>query len=75
MAKYWVVSNAQSPDSRITNCEYGTCSVEIVVGKTKVQLEIPLIQNTDVLKDEELVLVLSKTASSSSASNKRRKVS
>ena len=66
VAKFWVAYAAASSDDRITNCELVDMEVDITVGKSKIPLTIPKLVNSVVIKDEDVIKVL--TASSA---NKR----
>ncbi len=75
VSRYWVVAAQQTPDARISNCEFVPWTATITVGKVKVELELPSIQNNVELEDEAMISVLApvKPAVKEESSAKRRK--
>ena len=75
VSRYWVVAAHPTPDARISNCEFVPWTATISVGKVKVELELPSIQNNVELEDEAMISVLApvKPAVKEESSAKRRK--
>ena len=53
-----MVASSSTVDARVSNAEYSSFTVVINVAKSKVELTIPKIVNTSVIKDEEPIIVL-----------------
>lgn len=76
VSRYWVVAAQQTPDARISNCAFVPWTASITVGKAKVELELPSIQNTVTLEDEAKLIVLTPAVvKEDSSSSKRRRLS
>ena len=73
VSRYWVVAAQQTPDARISNCAFVPWTATITVGKAKVELELPSIQNSVELEDEAMIIVLAPAAVKEESSAKRRK--
>ncbi len=73
LSRYWVVAAQQTPDARISNCAFVPWTASITVGKAKVELELPSIQNSVALEDEAKLIVLAPAAVKEESSAKRRK--
>ena len=73
VSRYWVVAAQQTPDARTSNCEFAPWTATITVGKVKVELELPSIQNSVELEDEAMISVLAPAAVKEESSAKRRK--
>ena len=75
VSRYWVVAAHPTPDARISNCEFVPWTATISVGKVKVELELPSIQNNVELQDEDVISVLTpvKPVVKEESSAKRKK--